>query len=302
MKKPMPTKLPFVAAALGAVLLIGALRAQEVIYRRVGPGPMMGEDIGFIAIEGGLGGGKTVTGAPFSATISTQTIQVLADGNRIVRSTTGTFARDAQGRTRRDITLPAIGPWATSGQAPPHAIDINDPVAGAQYILEPNRRIAHQLKERPRKDHKHGEKGRERPDMLGQGPDAADSGVTTTSLGTQAINGVQATGTRYTRVIPAGQIGNEKPIHIVTESWYSPDLQLVVMTKRTDPVRGDSVFQLTNIQRQPPSPTLFQVPSDYTIKQGGPVTIRARGGYRLQPGPEAVPEAMPAPPPPPPDN
>ena len=299
MKTPMPTQMPAITAAIVAVLLIGAaLRAQEVIYRRVGPGPMMDDDIGFIAIEGGLGGGKTVTGAPFSATISTQTIQVLADGNRIVRTTTGTFARDSQGRTRRDITLPSIGPWATSGQAPPHAIDINDPIAGAQYILEPNRKIAHQLKERPGKDRKRNENGREGPGMPGLGPAVADNGVTTASLGTRAINGVRATGTRYTRLIPAGQIGNEKPIRIVTESWYSPDLQVVVMTKRTDPGRGDSVFQLANIQRQPPDPTLFQVPSDYTIRQGGPVSIRAGRGYRVQPGPEAVP----APPPPPPDN
>jgi hypothetical protein len=294
MRTPMPGKIALTVAALLAILIIGAtLRAQDVIYRRIGPGPVMGDDMGFIAIEGGLGGGKTVTGAPFSATLSTQTTQVLADGNRIVRTTTGTLARDAQGRTRRDITLPAIGPWATSTHVPPHAIDIIDPVAGTQYILDPSRKVAHQLKQRPRKDRGNGREGAEKP-----GPDVANNGVTTTSLGTQVINGVKANGTRYTRVIPAGQIGNEKPIQMVMESWYSPDLQVVVMTKRTDPVRGDSVFQLTDIQRQPPDPSLFQVPSDYAIRQGGGVSIdRWRGGPGRPPAPGSGPDGGPPPPP-----
>ena len=92
-----------------------------------------------MGFEAGFGG-KTVTGAPFSATFSTQTTQALADGNQIQRSTTGTIARDSQGRTRRDMTLPAIGAWGTSGQAAPHAVFINDSVAGTQYILQPDQK------------------------------------------------------------------------------------------------------------------------------------------------------------------
>ena len=125
--------------------------------------------------------------------------------------------------------------------------------------------------------------------------------VTTASLGTQTINGVEAQGTRYTRTIPAGQIGNSKPITIVTERWYSPDLQMVVMSKRTDPMSGDSVTQFTDIQRGEPDPALFQVPSDYTVKEGGPA-IRIRrfkgpGQAPLPPPPpDAGPDAAPAPP------
>jgi hypothetical protein len=92
--------------------------------------------------------------------------------------------------------------------------------------------------------------------------------MTTESLGTQTINEVSATGTRTTRTIPAGKIGNDKPIQIVTERWYSPDLQVNVMTKRTDPWSGTTTTQLTNISREEPAATLFQVPPDYTVKAG----------------------------------
>jgi hypothetical protein len=125
--------------------------------------------------------------------------------------------------------------------------------------------------------------------------------VTTTSLGTQMVNGVEAQGTRYTRIIPAGQIGNSKPITIVTERWYSPDLQMVVMSKRTDPMTGDSVTQVTDIQRGEPDPALFQVPSGYTVKEGGPaVRIRRFKGPGQAPlpppPPDAGPDVAPAPP------
>jgi hypothetical protein len=87
------------------------------------------------------------------------------------------------------------------------------------------------------------------------------------SLGTQTIEGVQAEGTRITFTIPAGKIGNERPIVTVNERWYSPELQAVVMSKNLDPRTGDTIYRLTNISRSEPDASLFQVPADYTIKE-----------------------------------
>ena len=285
---------------------------DNIFYQRIGPGPATAEiGIGFVGFEAGIGG-KTVTGAPFSANVSTQSTQTLADGNTIQHSTTGTFARDSQGRTRREMTLPAIGPFATSGETPPHMVEINDAVAGVHYILDPFRKVAHKMGRRGRGKHMN-----ITTNGPGQVPDDQDAAVaiavqpgpndrkevTTTSLGTQTINGVEAQGTRYTRTIPVGQIGNSKPITIVTERWYSPDLQLVVMNKRTDPMTGDSVTQFTDIQRGEPDPALFQVPSDYTVKEGGPaVRIRRFKGAGQAPLPPPPPDAGPNTAPAPPQN
>ncbi len=257
------------------------------VFFSMGGGPTgAGDAIGFISFEGDLGG-KTVTGAPFSATISTQVTQVLADGNRIDRATSGIIARDSQGRTRRDMTLAIIGAWGASGQSAPHVVFINDRVAGARYILQPDKKIARKLRWMPRG--KHGGAGAQGDVEYEASGKLDSSNVTTTSLGTQTINGVQAQGTRTTRTIPAGTIGNANAIAITNERWYSPELQTVVMSKRSDPFTGETTFQLTNIQRQEPDASLFQIPSDYTIRQG-----RAGGPKRFKGGPGQ-------PPPPPPD-
>ena len=252
----------------------------RALFRQMGPGPFGTDDvIGFVGVEAELGR-KTVTGAPFSATFSQQTSQALADGNHIQRTTSGTLARDSNGRTHRDLPLSAIGQWAGPGQTPPHLVLITDPVANVNYVLEPDRKTA-------RKMPTFGAENVQRRPAGGPPPTFAQerqNETTTVSLGTQMVNGVSAQGTRTTRTIPAGAIGNERPIVITVERWYSPDLQTNVLIKRSDPRTGENLFQLTNIIRSEPDPSLFQVPSDYTVKAGR-VFTRRKGG----PGPGAPP-------------
>jgi TonB family protein len=88
------------------------------------------------------------------------------------------------------------------------------------------------------------------------------------SLGKQNVEGVEAEGTRSTVTIPAGEIGNERPIDIINESWYSSELQTLVMTRHSDPRFGESSYRLTNIDRSEPARSLFEVPADYTLKSG----------------------------------
>lgn len=95
-------------------------------------------------------------------------------------------------------------------------------------------------------------------------------------LGKQIIEGVEATGTRTTITIPAGEIGNERAIEIVSERWYSPELQLVVMTRHSDPRMGETTYKLTNINRTEPAKALFEVPADYTIKSGFEAPLRKK--------------------------
>jgi hypothetical protein len=221
-----------------------------------------GGGFGFVGFESGLHG-PVVKGAPFSAQAITETTQTLADGNRIDQTRTTLVYRDSQGRTRRDDSLPALGPLAASGTVH-HAIFVNDPVAGVHYVLDPDQKVAHRMS--PPADIK---SLHEHIAAMHTGAKLADAPVTE-SLGTQTIEGLTVTGTRRTLTIPAGQIGNEKPMQIVIESWYSPDLQMVIYSKRTDPRMGETVYQVTNIQRSEPDASLFQVPLDYTVQDGPP--------------------------------
>jgi TonB family protein len=89
----------------------------------------------------------------------------------------------------------------------------------------------------------------------------------TESLGKRTFDGVEADGTRTVSTIPAGAIGNERPIEIVSERWYSAALQTVVMTRHSDPRTGENVYRLENINRTEPAANMFQVPSDYTVSE-----------------------------------
>ncbi len=115
----------------------------------------------------------------------------------------------------------------------------------------------------------------------------ADGSLKKEDLGTQTIASVSTQGTRYTRTIPVGQIGNEKPITIVSEHWYSNDLQMTVMSKRSDPQFGETTYTLTKIQRSEPAASLFTVPSDYTVTQGRP---GHRGNVLFKQAPPPPPE------------
>jgi hypothetical protein len=84
-----------------------------------------------------------------------------------------------------------------------------------------------------------------------------------------------AEGTRTTSTIAAGVIGNVLPIDVVTERWYSRDLQMAVLITRRDPRTGESVYRLRNIVRTEPPPDLFTIPSDYQVRGG------QLGGFRV---------------------
>jgi hypothetical protein len=252
-----------------------------------GPGPF-GDHIELMGFEG-LHGNKVVKGAPFSATAATETTQTLQDGTSIHRSTTSTLYRDSQGRSRSEVTLSGFGPLQASGK-PRTMITIADPVAGSRYTLDADQKVAHQMTIRS-----HGAPTAAQEQEFQQKMQArlqkeeASGAVKKESLGTQTINGVSAEGTRITRTIAVGQIGNDKPMQIVFERWYSPDLQVVVKSTRSDPRFGTTTYTLTNVQRTEPAATLFTVPTDYTVQQGGP-RGGARGAMRALPPGGPAPE------------
>lgn len=92
-----------------------------------------------------------------------------------------------------------------------------------------------------------------------------DKGVTE-ALGTRDFDGVKAEGKRTTHTIPAGAIGNEKPIAIVSERWFSPELNVVMLSRNIDPRSGETVYRLTNVKRGEPAADLFKIPADYKVR------------------------------------
>jgi hypothetical protein len=268
---------------------------------------------------------KTVTLAPYSADQTTTTTQTLSDGNRLVHTSTAKMYRDDQGRTRIERNIGNIGGVAT---AEAHTIiSINDPVAGVRYELQPDTRTAQKMAGGPVKkqiDARQKTEAMAPNAVTGGTPAAAPNGelsfVTfdgggdgpaggfvyrtdsvivpdgakpaTEELGVQTMEGLQVKGTRTTITISAGAEGNERPMQIVDERWYSPDLKTALKTIHTDPRMGETVFTLSNVSRSNPDASLFLVPPDYQVTDGpadGKFFFRAVG-----PPPPAMPGEAPA--------
>lgn len=249
---------------------------------------------------------RITTGRPYSAEATTEFVQVLGDGNKIVRKSTVRIFRDNDGRTRREEL-------ATDGTV--KSISIYDPVAHVTYVLDPATRIARksavrvvypatvigqklEMEQKIKAEHEAGQRVAGRVALVA--PDdvpaqaasvemrkrqletiAVAGGVTSVSvlastradnakeesLGQKAFDGVLADGKRVTTVLPAGSIGNQSPITVQSEQWFSPDLEILLMTRHSDPRTGETSYALTNVVRVEPAAGLFDVPADYTVQE-----------------------------------
>jgi hypothetical protein len=228
--------------------------------------------------------GRTVKNAPFSADIVTESTQSLPDGNHIRQSSTVKMYRDTDGRTRREQST-QLGGLSDSTNMP-SLIFIHDPVGGVSLALNTKDKTG----SRAAIAAGHGPGGGmgRGPQPQGQRDQAAarahrtpanNPNLKTESLGSRSFDGVMAEGRRTTMTIPAGRMGNELPIQIVTETWYSSELQATLYQKRTDPRSGEVVTRFSNISRNEPSRTLFDAPPDYKVTEAG-----ARRG----PGPRPI--------------
>ena len=193
-------------------------------------------------------GDKLVKNAPFSAETVMENTRRLYDGSTVTARSQGAIYRDGAGRTRREQPLETIGGFSL-GDAAQKLIFITDASEGTQYFLDVNRKTARRI---PLNGN--------RPPPL-----ESDEGKTE-SLGAKTLEGVSVEGTRTTIEIPAGKLGNDKPLAVIIERWYSSELQTVVMTRHVDPLIGEQIFRLTNIKRREPARELFAVPTDYRIE------------------------------------
>ena len=242
-----------------------------------------------------------VANVPFSAEAVTTVTQTLADGTKIEQRTTTKWYRDSVGRVRREQTV--IGLDRLNPSAQPQTTITFDSVPGDQspYILNPAMKTARRgaravqwlgggqvalsyfTNDGRRLRTAAGDLQltnlwangtvsvfRTARAGLVSAPIPPDLKPTEEQLGTRQVEGVKATGRRSTTTIPAGRIGNDRPIQVVEEQWDSPELNMVVTSRFSDPRTGVVEYRLTNINRSEPRADLFQVPADYTVIDNAP--------------------------------
>jgi len=172
----------------------------------------------------------------------------------ILRETIKVY-RDSAGRTRTDVSVPP-NPTET-----PYVMII-DPGAGVTYALDTKNKVARRF------SHPH-PAGWTVPTT-----DVPSSGrwitpgmpgnftMRTETLGSKLIEGLAADGKRISSASPKT---HDEAQENVIESWYSPELLVILLNQQFNSVLGNSTARLENINRAEPDPALFQVPPDYTI-------------------------------------
>jgi hypothetical protein len=219
-------------------------------------------------------GASAETGKPYSATVTTQTRQTYLDGTQVNHSTTTLQYRDADGRVRTETESAGRG-----GGEPVRHIVIRDPVSKSSYRLDPATKTAIKMMMAGAAVAPAAGGGRGGGGGVGglrggsvSQPEAVRSrpNQTVEDLGAMTVNGVAARGTRITTVVPAGAIGNDRDFRSVEERWFSPELNLLIKSVTEDPRFGTTIYEMTNISRVAPDPSLFRVPSEYTITSNGP--------------------------------
>jgi hypothetical protein len=249
-------------------------------------------------------GMTAVKGAPYAAETRSETVQTLAGGNRIVHRSSARIYRDSEGRTRKEYAFASPGAAETtdlvaindpvagvaytlhpagrtaekvrfSGPVMPFTEPVPPPPVGAGIVenrvfirraIPPEGVAAAPVPGGAERGVVIGHAGAAASNVIfGYAGAAARQESTSESLGTRVMEGVQVDGKKTTVTLPAGAIGNELPLVTTTETWYSPELQTTLYSKRDDPLSGTTVFQVTKLRRSEPDAALFQVPSDYAV-------------------------------------
>jgi hypothetical protein len=210
-----------------------------------------------------------VTGAPYSAVESQQSVQTLADGTHLTtqgRDETATW-RDSAGRERTETHAP---PGEEARPCDSSLAMIKDPVAGYVYLLDAVGQVAYRLPLTTLPPNP--------PRAAAPAPPKAsplDPTITTESLGGKTMFGITVTGTTRTMTYPIGsKMGNDRPVANSEETWTSPQLGLVVYSQQADFYGRVSTFTLKDLSVAEPDPSLLQVPPGYKIiDESGPFTV-----------------------------
>jgi hypothetical protein len=195
---------------------------------------------------------RLVTGAPYSAMGTSETVVTAPDGSRVVRQNTVRFWRDSEGRTRSEYQLTSIG-GPTPVEINSRLTVIDDPAAGERYMVKPDGNVVTMpiAACRPAGE----------PDVTVGPPRPARLPLKVSQpvrLGERQVDGVTVTGSRIEATIPAGAMGNERPVKMSAEQWYGKDLQVVVEATYKDPRTGETRYRLREIQRDEPDAKLFR--------------------------------------------
>ncbi|MGA2217562.1 MAG: hypothetical protein ABSG51_05725 [Terracidiphilus sp.] len=234
----------------------GGALAISVMAMMALPGAMAQKgDVPAVAAMGD--DGSVVLGQPLEGVEKIVEVKPLADGTTITKRVEERKWRDAEGRFRKEATQVQEG-----GEAVYHRATILDPVNNTVTTLDLDNKeatVIHLPEEGPGMLHPYVD--------LFYKPMEGMPGmeVKFEELRRKEFAGVSAIGRRVTRTRPPGTIGNDRTIVSVSERWWSPELKLLLYSSMDDP-REKLTREVTQLDRGEPDPSMFTVPSDFSVR------------------------------------
>jgi hypothetical protein len=191
-----------------------------------------------------------VPNAPFSATVQTEWTKYLADGTTQFTQNHRRIARDSVGRVFQERTT--FGPQGSPIASQVWRTELAEPSTRTVAYCESRTHVCEL-----------------RPYAGPPTPPAASlanrPGFVSETLGSQMLSGLDLIGTRETQTISPRVAGSDRPIVVVKEFWYSPQLGVNVLTTRDDPRSGREVFTVTDIRWGEPDSSLFALPANARV-------------------------------------
>jgi hypothetical protein len=171
----------------------------------------------------------------------------MPDGTVVTKRTMNLIGRDSRGRIHNERRF--LVPETYTG--PPRLLEVHlfDPETRLSTYYDPITHIARQ-------------QVLPKPSSVAS---LSNPMVKVEDLGTDVIKGLVAKGIRRTFTVPAKLSGTNAPVEIVDEYWYSDDLQINLLVRRTDPRTGVQTVEISTIQREEPPPSFIEVPQGYKI-------------------------------------
>ncbi len=199
--------------------------------------------------------------APFTMVLETEWIRVLADGGTITSVNKRRIARDASGRVYQERWF--LVPKNGNVESQMTTIQIADPKTHQLYncfFFGAKKNLCELLNFEPSSV----AVNTAEKNVAGDLPDHQGS-FAHEFLGKQFISGVETLGVRDSTIYNPGVFGNDRKVTVEREVWYSPQLELNLLSVRNDPRTGKQTFTGRDVVLGDPDPALFGIPPGFQV-------------------------------------
>lgn len=197
-------------------------------------------------------------GAPFSFTLVTEWTRPMNNGGNFTLTNERHIVRDSKGRIYQERWI--LVPKGSKIKSWMDIFQITDPDRHTWYNCKTETKECNLFRyDLTTKDNF-------QPPTSVSGPLSDGTGFRQhEDLGLSSTEGRVTHGYRETTTFNPGVMGNDKPMAVTREFWYSTYLAVNLISIVDEPMTGKQVFTVKELSTAEPDPSFFEVPADYKV-------------------------------------